>query len=97
MFIKDRIQEMLFWADAIVMHVYIHDSKDLESLKRLLFIANVQNCELGKNKYNSNFKIVITSLKDMDRIFPELKKLFPDDKYLEDNYVHQYKQFFGET
>ena len=91
----NTIIKCLFFADAITMYI-LCDANTIEELTRICLIASVQCVELKKHKHQSNLMIVIKSTKDMDRIFPTMKKKFFTDRHLEEDYVYYMRQFFGE-
>jgi hypothetical protein len=90
-----RIYKCVFMADSISLHI-IDTTNTTNALERLCYIGAVQY-ENGFNGYAPYFKITLTSLRDMNRLIPQLKKMFPHDKHMKDEYVHTMRQFFGEV
>jgi len=91
----NRINKTTFWADSISFDI-LCDDKTKEQLKRICLIASVQ-CEEKNLATFCDLKIVITSVKDLNRIIPELKRHFPNSKKFKKEYLQQYKEFFGDV
>lgn len=91
----NRITKCLFYADAITLYIWCNDTTR-EELKRLCLVASVQFEEKKNSDFNSNVYLVIKSVKDMDRIFPTMKKKFIQDMHLEDEYIKTMKGMFRE-
>ena len=92
----NKISKVLFWGDCISLEIYCID-QNIEKFKRLCFIAGVQYQDEITCKDRFDIKIIINKLKQINRIFPELKKMMPDDKHLNEEYVQTYKKFLGEV
>lgn len=91
----NRINKTTFWADSISFDILCND-KTKEQLKRICLIASVQ-CEEKNLATFCDLKIVITSVKDLDRILPEFIRHFPNSKKFKKEYLQQYKEFFGDV